>query len=137
MCGIVGYVGPQDSLDVVLEGLRRLEKSDAAGAESLLVRSLTLNPADPVARYRYARVLLANKDNEHALTALETAIRGAADAPAPIAAAAYYEAARVHERLGHTDQAISYYRAALGWFGAAAETRTAATRALTRLRTLK
>jgi glucosamine--fructose-6-phosphate aminotransferase (isomerizing) len=25
MCGIVGYVGPQDALDVVLEGLRRLE----------------------------------------------------------------------------------------------------------------
>jgi len=33
MCGIVGYVGPQDSLDVVLEGLRRLEYRgyDSAG----------------------------------------------------------------------------------------------------------
>src|SRR3954467_14804567 len=33
MCGIVGYVGPQDALDVVLEGLRRLEYRgyDSAG----------------------------------------------------------------------------------------------------------
>jgi len=33
MCGIVGYVGPKDALDVVLEGLRRLEYRgyDSAG----------------------------------------------------------------------------------------------------------
>src|SRR3954463_9021610 len=33
MCGIVGYVGPQNPLDVVLEGLRRLEYRgyDSAG----------------------------------------------------------------------------------------------------------
>jgi glucosamine--fructose-6-phosphate aminotransferase (isomerizing) len=33
MCGIVGYVGPQEALDVVLEGLRRLEYRgyDSAG----------------------------------------------------------------------------------------------------------
>ena len=33
MCGIVGYVGPQNALDVVLEGLRRLEYRgyDSAG----------------------------------------------------------------------------------------------------------
>jgi glucosamine--fructose-6-phosphate aminotransferase (isomerizing) len=33
MCGIVGYVGPQDALDVVLDGLRRLEYRgyDSAG----------------------------------------------------------------------------------------------------------
>src|SRR3954447_4268920 len=33
MCSIVGYVGPQDALDVVLEGLRRLEYRgyDSAG----------------------------------------------------------------------------------------------------------
>jgi predicted Zn-dependent protease len=120
-----------------LEGWRRLEKSDAAGAESLLVRSLTLHPADPVARYRYARVLLANKDDERALAELETAIRAARDAPGPIAAAAYYEAARIHERLGHSEQAIGYYRAAIAWFGGSTDTRNAATRALARLRALK
>ena len=37
MCGIVGYVGSQDSLDVVLEGLRRLEYRgyDSAGVAVL------------------------------------------------------------------------------------------------------
>ena len=120
-----------------LEGWRRLEKSDEAGAESLLVRSLTLQPGDPVARYRYARVLLANKDDERALTELDTAIRLARDAPAPIAAAAHYEAARIHERLGHTQPAIAYYRAAAAWFGGGADTRNAATRALTRLLAVK
>jgi glucosamine--fructose-6-phosphate aminotransferase (isomerizing) len=37
MCGIVGYVGPQNSLDVVLEGLRRLEYRgyDSAGVAVL------------------------------------------------------------------------------------------------------
>ncbi|WP_369132839.1 glutamine--fructose-6-phosphate transaminase (isomerizing) [Modestobacter sp. I12A-02662] len=37
MCGIVGYVGPQDSLSVVLEGLRRLEYRgyDSAGVAVL------------------------------------------------------------------------------------------------------
>ncbi|WP_222269106.1 glutamine--fructose-6-phosphate transaminase (isomerizing) [Modestobacter marinus] len=37
MCGIVGYVGPQDSLGVVLEGLRRLEYRgyDSAGVAVL------------------------------------------------------------------------------------------------------
>src|SRR3954462_4368835 len=37
MCGIVGYVGPQDSLDVVVEGLRRLEDRgyDSAGGAGL------------------------------------------------------------------------------------------------------
>ena len=33
MCGIVGYVGPRECLDVVVEGLRRLEYRgyDSAG----------------------------------------------------------------------------------------------------------
>src|SRR3954454_1567501 len=37
MCGIVGYVGPQDSLDVVVGGLRRLEYRgyDSAGVAVL------------------------------------------------------------------------------------------------------
>jgi glutamine---fructose-6-phosphate transaminase (isomerizing) len=43
MCGIVGYVGPQDSLDVVLEGLRRLEYRgyDSAGVAVLAEGRLT------------------------------------------------------------------------------------------------
>jgi glucosamine--fructose-6-phosphate aminotransferase (isomerizing) len=43
MCGIVGYVGPKDSLDVVLEGLRRLEYRgyDSAGVAVLSEGRLT------------------------------------------------------------------------------------------------
>jgi glucosamine--fructose-6-phosphate aminotransferase (isomerizing) len=43
MCGIVGYVGPQDSVDVVLEGLRRLEYRgyDSAGVAVLADGRLT------------------------------------------------------------------------------------------------
>ena len=117
-----------------LEGLRRLEKGDAAGADGLLARSLNLDPKDPVARYRYARVLLAKKDDEDALRQFEAAIRSGRDAPAPIIASAYYEAARVHERLARRDKAIEYYRAASTWFGGADETRANARRALIRLR---
>ncbi|MGY2129900.1 glutamine--fructose-6-phosphate transaminase (isomerizing) [Blastococcus sp. SYSU DS0617] len=43
MCGIVGYVGPQDARDVVLEGLRRLEYRgyDSAGIAVLADGGLT------------------------------------------------------------------------------------------------
>lgn len=120
-----------------LEGLRTFEKGDGSGAEALLARSLQLDPKDPVARYRYGRALHARKEDAAALAAFEAAIRGARDGPAPIIASAYYEAARLHERLTHTDQAIAYYRAASTWFGGGADTRTAATRALARLRAAK
>ena len=120
-----------------LEGLRKFEKSDAAGAEALLARSVQLDARDPVARYRYGRVLQARKEDAAALAAFEAAIRGARDGPAPIIASAYYEAARLHERLAHTQQALDYYRAASTWFGGGADTRIAATRALARLRAAK
>jgi hypothetical protein len=79
-------------------------------------------------------VLLAKKNDAGALQQLEIAIGGAKDAPAPIAASAFLEAARVHERLGHKDRALSYYTTAQRWFGGSSETRAAATRALSRLR---
>jgi len=117
-----------------LEGLRKSEKGDIVGAESALARSLTLDPRQVVARYRYAHVLLSKKDDAGALTELDAVIRGARDCPAPIAASAYYEAARIHERLAHREKAIEYYRAASAWFGGATETRSSAERALLRLR---
>jgi tetratricopeptide (TPR) repeat protein len=120
-----------------LEGFRKLEKNDIAGAEPLLARSLTLDPKDPVARYRYGRTLQAKRDDEAALAAFEAAIRAGNDGPPPIVASAYLEGARLHERLAHKQQAIDYYRAASTWFGGGAETRAAANRALSRLRATK
>jgi tetratricopeptide (TPR) repeat protein len=120
-----------------LEGFRKLEKADLAGAESLLARSLTLDPNDPVARYRYGRVLQAKKEDADALDAFAAAIRGARDCPPPLLAAAYLEAARLHERLARPADAIDYYRTASTLFGGSAETRAAANRALIRLRAAK
>jgi hypothetical protein len=122
-----------DAYRLSLEGLRKLERGDVGDAETLLTRSLTLNADDPVARYRYGRVLLARKADTAALDAFEMAIRDARDCPGSLAASAYLEAARLHERFAHRQQAIDDYRAASTWFGAAADTRAAATRALVRL----
>jgi tetratricopeptide (TPR) repeat protein len=116
-----------------LEGWRRLERNDPATAETLLARAVSLYDRDPVAHYRYGRVLQARKDVAAALTQYEVAIRGARECPPPIAAAAYLEAARLYERAGRRDRAIAAYRAASTWFGAAADTRAAAMRALARL----
>ena len=102
-----------------LEGLRQLEERDPDEAARLLARSIALDPRDPVARYRSALVLLAQKHPADALTQFEAAIVGARNCPAPIAAAAYLEAARLHERISHTDRAIEYLprRQHLVWRG--------------------
>ena len=96
-----------------------------------------MDPKDGVARYRYGRVLQAKKEDAAALAAFEAAIRSARDCPPPIVASSYLEAARLHERLARKAQAIDYYRAASTLFGGGADTRAAATRALTRLRAAK
>ncbi|MCA1559856.1 MAG: hypothetical protein LC804_06180 [Acidobacteria bacterium] len=71
--------------------------------------------------------------SERLRRAPEAAIRAARICPAPILATAYLEAARLYERAGHRDHALSYYRAAATQFGASTETRVAAARALKRL----
>lgn len=116
-----------------IDGWRRFERNEHAAAIASLERSLALNPADAVARYRYGRALIAAKHETAALAQLELTIRGARSAPAPIVGEAYMEAARLHERAGRRDRAIAYYRSASTLFGAANATRTAASRALARV----
>lgn len=117
-----------------LSGWRMLERNDADGAAAALERSLVLHGGDPVARYRMGRALQAKKDDSASLSQFEAAIRAARSCPPPILGHAYIEAARLHERAGRRDEAISYYRIASTLFGSAADTRTAATRALARLK---
>ena len=117
-----------------LEGLRLFEKNDLTGAAAALERSLVLNGNAPVARYRLGRVLQALKQDPAALVQFEAAIRQAKQAPPPILGNAYLEAARLLERAGRRDTALSYYRIAASLFGAASDTRAAATRSITRLR---
>jgi tetratricopeptide (TPR) repeat protein len=118
-----------------LEGWRRFELNDIAGATAALEQSLAANGGDPVTRYRMGRVLQTRKEDAAALVQFESTIRGAKSCPAPVLGMAYLEAARLHERLTHRDQAVSYYRIASTLFGASAETQAAAARALTRLNT--
>jgi tetratricopeptide (TPR) repeat protein len=116
-----------------LEGWRRLEQGDVPGALRALQRSVELNPADPVARVRYGKVLRGRKDDRAALDQFELAIRAARTCPAPVLGTAYVEAAQLHESAGRRDQAIGYYRTASTLFGAASETHALADRELTRL----
>jgi tetratricopeptide (TPR) repeat protein len=116
-----------------LEGWRRFERHDLAGASAALERALERAPEDPVARYRYGRVLQARRDDPGALVQFQHAIRGARACPAPILGEAYLEAARLLERSGRVAEAMSGYRIAATLFGAAAPTRAAATRAVQRL----
>ncbi|MEP6915267.1 MAG: tetratricopeptide repeat protein [Acidobacteriota bacterium] len=116
-----------------LEGWRSLEQNDLPASEVALRESILLNGADPVAHYRYGRVLQARKDDAGAVGQFEHAIRGAKGCPAPILGTAYLEAARIYERLGRRQQALDYYRTIESLFGAGADARAAARRALARL----
>jgi hypothetical protein len=116
-----------------LAGWRRLEQNDLPSASASLERSLTLDPQDPVARYRYGRVLQARNQDEAALREFQQTLASADACPAPILGNAQLEAARLHERAGRRHDAIAGYRVAATLFGAAAETRAAAQRALERV----
>jgi tetratricopeptide (TPR) repeat protein len=116
-----------------LEGLRLLERQEVAEAADVLERSLAIDGASPVARYRYGRVLQARGDDDEALAQYARAIAGGRTAPPVVVGAAYLEAARLHERAGRLAQATSDYRTASTLFGAAADTHAAAARALARL----
>jgi hypothetical protein len=126
-----------DAYRLSLEGWRRVERGDAVGGEPILARAVALDPRDPVARYRHARALQARRDDTAALAEYDAALAGASAAPAPIAAVAFLDAARLEERLGRREPAIAHYRAASTWFGGGADTRAAAMRALNRLHAAK
>ena len=122
-----------DAYRLSLEGWRRLEQNDLVAASTRLERSLELNSDDPVAHYRYGRVLQARKEDELALTQFELTLRNARTCPPPILGNAHLEAGRLHERAGRREHAIAAYRTAATLFGATSDTRSAAQRALDRV----
>ena len=67
-----------------LEGWRALERKDVSEAAAALEQAIALNARDPVARYRYGRVLQARRDDAAALAQFALTIREARLAPAPI-----------------------------------------------------
>jgi glucosamine--fructose-6-phosphate aminotransferase (isomerizing) len=60
MCGIVGYVGPQDARDVVLEGLRRLEYRGYDSAGIAVVADGTLTAAKKAGKLANLEKVLAD-----------------------------------------------------------------------------
>ncbi len=116
-----------------LDGWRALERKDVSAAAAALERAIALNPRDPIARYRYGRVLQASRDDAGALDQFALTIREARLAPAPLVGETYLETARLHERAGRRDEAIASYEMAANLFGAGAETHRTAARALARL----
>jgi tetratricopeptide (TPR) repeat protein len=116
-----------------LEGWRALERKDVSEAAAALEQAIALNPRDPVARYRYGRVLEAQRDDSGALTQFALTIREARLAPAPLVGETYLETGRIEERAGRRDEAIAAYQSAATLFGAGDETHRAAARALARL----
>jgi tetratricopeptide (TPR) repeat protein len=118
-----------------IEGWRALQHSETAHAHSLLTRSLELKNDDPVAQYRYGRVLVALGDDTGALAAFEHTQRLSAGCPPTILATAFLDSGRVHERSGRRDRAAVMYRSAASVFGASTETKSTAQRLLARLST--
>jgi len=98
-----------------LDGWRSLEDNDLTGASVALERSLALNVDEPVAHYRFGRVLEARSDEAGALAHFELAIRNARTCPAPILATAYLGQVAItgHQiRLGALNSSLGAFR---GW----------------------
>jgi tetratricopeptide (TPR) repeat protein len=116
-----------------LEGWRALEHKDLKQADALLTRSLQLRGNDPVTHFRVGRLAQAHGRQLEALSAFQRAIALGDSCPPTVLAQALLEAGRLHERAGRRDQAASLYQRASVLFGAAAETRRGARRALARV----
>jgi tetratricopeptide (TPR) repeat protein len=118
-----------------LDAWRQFQRGGAAAqAEEALARALAMDPQNMVARYRYARVLLARHRERHALIQLETVLGSPVGTPPTILAEAALAAGALLERTHERARAIEAYRRAAGVFGASAETRSSAERALSKLR---
>ncbi len=86
-----------------------------------------------VARYRLARVLDAQDDDDAAVEMFESVLLSFETTPPAFYAYACVDAARLYERRGDTARAIELYRRALPIYGADPQTKETAQRALTRL----
>jgi tetratricopeptide (TPR) repeat protein len=119
-----------------LDGWRALERGDLAGARRALEEAMVLAPDDMVARYRYARVLVAAERVDDALTALADVHRRRGQTPDEFYLRACVEAAGIHERLGAVRIAADLYRTALTVAGGDRRLKEQARRALATLKPL-
>src|SRR5262249_25058681 len=81
-----------------LEAWRQFEQGGSAvDAEVRFERALTMDPQNTIARYRYARVLMARKQDDKALVQIEQVLAASASTPPTILADAVLTAATLHE----------------------------------------
>jgi tetratricopeptide (TPR) repeat protein len=117
---------------LALEGWRALERHDVALAETDLSRAVDLAPRDMMARYRYAKVLEARKDDARAREMLEQVV-AAPLVPGIVRASALVDYAQIVERSGDRTRALSLYREVTLIVGADSRARDLASRAIKRL----
>jgi tetratricopeptide (TPR) repeat protein len=126
-----------------LDGWRLFERGGSTtNATLMLEEAIGLDPQNAIARYRYGRLLMAQHQNPEALAQLELAAKAAistgsaGSAPPTVVADAALAAGRLREIAQDRPSAMAHYRHAAEVFGASADTRNAARRALTRLEKL-
>jgi tetratricopeptide (TPR) repeat protein len=121
-----------------LDGWRLFERGGSAtNATLMLEEAIGLDPQNAIARYRYGRVLMAQRQNTEALAQLESAANSNSPATPPtIIADAALAAGRLREIAQDRTAALAHYRHAADLFGASTDTRNAARRAITRLEKL-
>ena len=116
-----------------LDAWRAFTADAGAPVLSRFEEAIALIPTNGVTRLHYARVLAARQRIAPAIAQLDAVLAAAKTTPAPTIAEAALFSGRLREQQHDFDNAIAAYRRAAATFGAAAETRNAATRAIERL----
>ncbi len=116
-----------------LEAWRAFLADAAAPVAPRFEEAIALDPDNGITRLHYARVLAARQRVAPAIAELDAAIAAARTTPPTTIADAALLVGRLREQQRDRDNAIAAYRRAASTFGAAAETRTAAARAIERL----
>ncbi len=116
-----------------LEAWRAFTADATAPVLPRFEEAIALDPHNGITRLHHARVLAARQRIAPAIAELDAVLASAKTTPAPTIAEAALLAGRLREQQHDPGNAIAAYRRAAATFGAAAETRNAATRAIERL----
>ncbi len=101
-----------------LQAWRAFEKGDLAAADRGFTQSLTLDPSNPVTRYRYAQLLIAQGDDPRALDELDRVLSASAKLSPVVRANALFDSAHLVARRGDQIRAKTLYVEASRVFGA-------------------
>ncbi|HUP59675.1 MAG TPA: hypothetical protein VNA69_04580 [Thermoanaerobaculia bacterium] len=116
-----------------LEAWRAFTADAAAPVEPRFEQAIALDPQNGVTRLHYARVLAARQGTAPAIAELDAVLAAAKTTPPATIGEAALLAGRLREEQRDRDGALAAYRRAAATFGAAAATRSAASRAIERL----